>query len=346
MKRINYLIIPLMLVFGACTKKSVESYDEKQIIVKTAEATLKTYNPELCYSGSITAGKEANLGVVLPGKVEKLFVREGSNVTQGQLLAQLSDELLTQAQIEFNAIKKDYDRIAELFKKGSISEMEHDHLKAKLEASEEKYNMLKKNTQIRAPFAGIVTEILVKEGENFMLMPALNPGYSHSSGIIRLMQLDQVKVQVSINEKDISQIKKGLLANVTCDAYPNETFRGQVDNVHPILSNFSRTTTVDIIINNKDKKLLPGMFCRASIELPIAEGIFIPRYAMLKQSGTNESYVFVYENGVAAKKIINIVKSVDDEIIVTGINTGEQVITAGKTKVQDGDILTIDRSEK
>ena len=48
--------------------------------------------------------------------------------------------------------------------------MEHDHLKAKLEASEEKYNMLKKNTQIRAPFAGIVTEILVKEGENFMLM--------------------------------------------------------------------------------------------------------------------------------------------------------------------------------
>ena len=65
-----------------------------------------------------------------------------------------------------------------------------------------------------------------------------------------------------------------------------------------------------------------------------------------KQSGTNESYVFVYENGIAAKKIINIVKSIDDEIIVTGINTGEQVITAGKTKVQDGDILTIDRSEK
>ena len=178
-------------------------------------------------------------------------------MTQGQLLAQLSDELLTQAQIEFNAIK-DYDRIAELFEKGSISEMEHDHLKAKLEASEESIICLKEYTN-QSTFAGIVTEIWSKK-ENFMLMPALNPGYSHSSGIIRLMQLDQVKVQVSINEKDISQIRKGLLANVTCDAYPNETLGGRSIMFTPILSNFSRTTTVDIIINNKDKNFYQACF--------------------------------------------------------------------------------------
>jgi len=219
--------------------------------------------------------------------------------------------------------------------------MEYDHLKAKLEASKEKFNMLRKNTQIIAPFSGTVVEILVKEGENFSIMPALSPGYSHASGVVRLMQLSQIKVQIQVNEKDIPLIKKGLKAEIKCDTYPDEVFYGVVETIQPILSNLSRTTAVDIVVNNSSRKLLPGMFSRVSLNLPENRGTFIPRYALLKQAGTNENYIFVYENGKAVKKLVKLIKSVDDEVIVDNIKAGEQVITAGKTKIMDGSAVKL-----
>ncbi|HPM03388.1 MAG TPA: efflux RND transporter periplasmic adaptor subunit [Candidatus Cloacimonadota bacterium] len=330
------IILTTALLFSACTKKDNNKTVEEAIPVKTAQAIEKSYDPVLNYSGSVQAAKEANLGASLPGKVEKIFVKEGQNVSEGQVIAQLSDELFTQVQIEYKAIEKDFNRVSQLFSKGSISEMEFDHLKAKLEATKEKFNLLRKNTQIIAPFAGTVVEILVKEGENFSIMPALNPGYSHASGVVRLMQLNTVKVQIQVNEKDIAQLKKGIQAEIKCDAYPNESFSGVIEIIHPILSNLSRTTTVDIIVNNSSKKLMPGMFTRVSLKMPTEKGLFIPRFAMMKQSGTNESFVFVFDNGKAVKKVIKPLKSVGDEILVEGVQVGDQVITAGKTKLMDG----------
>ncbi|MCB5250166.1 MAG: efflux RND transporter periplasmic adaptor subunit [Candidatus Cloacimonadales bacterium] len=342
MKKVNYLLVMLVLILTACTKPNESIINTENIVVKAATAELKPYISELNYSGSITAAKEANLGAIIPGKVETIFVKEGDIVEKGQLIAQLSDELFTQVSIELNAIRKDYNRIEQLYQKGSISEMEHDHLKAKLDATEEKYNMLQKNTQITAPFTGSVVEILVNEGENFFIMPALNPGYSHASGVVRLMDMSEVKVNISINEKDISKIKKGLITEVRCDAYPNEVFQGKVHLIHPILSNMSRAANVEIMIDNSSKKLMPGMFCKATIKLPEDRGIFIPRYAMLMQTGSSEAYTFVASDNIVEKRSIKVLKSIGDEILVSNISDGEQVITAGKTKLKSGDLISID----
>lgn len=337
MKRNHKFIITLCvaLIFSACAKKEVK-VEQKIINVKTATVTEKEYMPMKQYSGSIQAWKEANLGASLPGRVEKFYVKEGQNVSEGQLIAQLSDEMFTQVEIEHKAIAKDFQRVAQLFEKGSISEMEYDHLKAKLDASQEKYNLLKKNTQIRAPFSGTVVEYLVNEGENFSIMPALSVGYSHSSGIVRLMQMKQMKVEIQVNEKDLSVIKKGLIAQIKCDAYPDEVFKGEITDIKPILSNISRTSCVEIAVSNPSNKLMPGMYCRVSLNMPKDKGIFIPRYALMKLSGTNENFVYVSENNQAVKKNVEIIDSIGDEVIVKGLNAGEEVITAGKTKVSDG----------
>lgn len=337
MKRNQKIIITLLitLVLSACAKKEIKE-EQKIINVKTAIVTEKEYTPLKQYSGNIQAWKEANLGASLPGRVEKFYVKEGQSVSEGQLIAQLSDEMFTQVEIEHKAIAKDFQRVSQLFEKGSISEMEYDHLKAKLDASQEKYNLLKKNTQIRAPFSGTVVEYLVNEGENFSIMPALSVGYSHSSGIVRLMQMNQMKVIIQVNEKELSVMKKGLKAQVKCDAFPEETFTGEITDIKPILSNLSRTTSVEISVNNRSNKLMPGMYCRVNLNMPQAKGVFIPRYALMKLSGTNENFVYVSENNHAVKKTVEIIDSFGDEVIVQGIKAGESVITAGKTKVSDG----------
>ncbi len=345
-KKITLITFLMILVITGCTKKdNIEKKDEA-VNVKTEKVVEKSYTPTLNFSGTIKANKEANLGASLPGRVEKFYVKEGETVEEGQLIAQLSDELYTLSEIEYKAIEKDFGRISQLYSKGSVSEMEYDHLKAKLDASKEKYNLLKKNTQIIAPFSGIVTEILVNEGENFSIMPALDLGYSHASGIVRLMQINTVKAEIQVNEKDITQIRKGQKTELNCDSFPEESFTGYITNIQSLLSNLSRTTTVEISIANPQKKLLPGMFIRSKISLQTTKGIFIPRVALLKQSGTNETYVYCFENGVAVKKNIQIIKSIKDEVIVEGLTIDEEVITSGKTKIKDGQAVIIDGGQK
>jgi membrane fusion protein, multidrug efflux system len=122
------LIFPLLIACG--NKESKESVEKSYTEIKTDVAFEKAYSNSTEYSGTFFANKEANLGTSMPGKIEKYYYKPGTYVKSGTLLVELSSEVLTQALIEFDAIKKDFDRVSRLKDKGSISEIEFDHIKA------------------------------------------------------------------------------------------------------------------------------------------------------------------------------------------------------------------------
>lgn len=330
------IIILSLILISACAKEEIKTEVQETVNVKVVNAESSSFTPVANFSGSVQAAKEANLGAVIPGKIEKFLVKEGQMVKKGDLLVQLADELLTQAEIEKNTLQKDFQRIQRLFEKGSVAEIEFDHVKAKYEASVEKHAMIRKNTEIRATFDGMVVEHLLKEGENFMFAPSLTPGYSHASGVVRLMQVNPVKIEIDINEKDLSLYRKGLKAEIIVDAYPDRVFEGKIHSVKPILSHKTRTTKAEILIDNPDLIIKPGMFGRVKINLEEKEAVFIPRYAVLRQSGIGEVYVFVVNNNRVERRVIEIIDSVDDMVSVKGLRHGEKVVTAGKANVVNG----------
>ena len=168
------------LVFFGCKSGNDEKANVEANIplVSTVKVQEKSFNPKLSFTGTVFANKEANLGATLPGRVEKIFFEEGQSVRKGDLIVELSDEMLTQATIEYETIKKDFERVSRLREKGSISEMEYDHVKAKFEASKAKVEMVRKNTQVYAPFSGVIVERMMEEGEVYFINPGLEPGYS------------------------------------------------------------------------------------------------------------------------------------------------------------------------
>ena len=334
MKRLT-LLLPLLFL-TACGREAQAPVEETAIPVTVSEVREEIYTPLLHYTGTVHAAKEANVGASLPGRVEKIHVAEGQSVKKGTLLAELSDELLTTAEIEYKTLEKDFHRVQRLSDKETVAQQNLDHVAAKYEAAKAKYELLLKNTRIRAPFDGVVVERLLEEGEIFSFFPAVQPGYSHAMGIVRLMALDPVHVEVEVGEKDLPRLAPGMTAEMTTDAWADRSFEGKVVSTRPLLSTLSRTALVKIAVPNPDGALKPGMFARVTLRLPQVQACFIPRAALLRTPGTALDYVFVAQGDRAVRKTVTRTADLGERVAVSGLEPGERVILAGKQRLKDG----------
>ncbi|MFP4664921.1 MAG: efflux RND transporter periplasmic adaptor subunit [Bacteroidales bacterium] len=331
-------IFTLALLVSACTEDDSEKdkNEDKAIPVMTAIARQESYQNELTFSGTVFAMREANLGSSMPGKVERFHYPRGSHVSKGDTLVSLSSEMLTQAKIEQQALEKDFQRIKRLYEKNSVSEMEYDHLKAKLDASRVKTRMLQKNTSVVAPFSGIIADYLIEEGENFFFTLNADPGYSHTSGILRLMQINPVKVEIQINEKQQDKIQKGQKVRITPDAFPDRSYTGVVHYIKPMLSTMTRATTVEIKVPNPGNRLKPGMYVRCMADAGQRDGIFVPMDAVFRQSGTPEEYVWLVKKDSVIRQQIRRIDTRGERIIVDSVADGDTVVVKGKNKLENG----------
>ncbi len=344
MKKI-WISLAFLAIFWSCSTENEnqeEANTQKNVIVTTEKSVEKKHNPWLEYTGVAFAYKEANLGTTLPGKVEKIHFDEGDQVNKGELIVELSAELYAQALAEKNTLEKDFERVSRLKEKGSVTQQKYDHVKAKLEAARAKTRMMKKNSEVRAPFSGTIVDYLVKEGENFMFSPSLKPGYSHTSGIVQLMQLDKLKVKIDVNEQDLSKIQTGQKAEAIFDAYPDETIGGTVTHIEPILSTATHTAKTEITIVNPEKKLKPGMYSKVKLRLPETTDVFISLNAIYRQPGTGNNFVFVVTgNRKVIRKPVEKLYTIGEKVAVKGIQGGKEIVVHGKNKLKAGDMVIV-----
>lgn len=345
LKMKNLLILgAISLTLSSCVKSKNEALAEKtdeRILVNVAKPELRQFIPSISLSGTAFADREANLGAALPGRVEKIYFPEGSHVKQGDLLVSMSAELYTEALVENSTIGKDYERVSRLNEKGSISSQDFDHVKARYEASNAKLAMMKKNTEIVAPFSGTIIEYLVNPGENYFFNLNFEPGYSTTSGILRLMKLDPLQVEAEVNEKDLSGIKIGSKALLEFDAVGDSVFAGTVSAIKPVLSTLTHTATVKVQVRNSSGVLKPGMFAHVEFILGNIKSLSIPDNAILRQPGTSDDFIFIADNGTARRQKIKKLWSKDSWTGVEGIGPDAMIVTSGKEKLHDGSIIMI-----
>jgi len=99
----------------------------------------------------------------------------------------------------------------------------------------------------------------------------------------------------------------------------------------------------EVTVPNKDEKLHPGMFARVNLKLGETDALIVPAIAVLQQSGTNERYVMLHDNGTAKKVTVKIVSRHDDQLEISSsqIVGGEELIYAGQSKVENGDPVNV-----
>ena len=192
--------------------------------------------------------------------------------------------------------------------------------------------------EVISPARGIVGRVYLDKGAR---VSPPDPGPSMGTPILRIVNMDQVKVVVNVIERDFSKIKLNQKALASVGAYPEETFAGKISLISPTINRMTRTASVEITIPNRNHRLKPGMFAEVDIivrEKP--DAILIPTYAVLEQSDVNR--VFVLANGKAASQEVQLGADQGELVeVLSGVDIGDSLIVAGHHRIASGEKVRV-----
>lgn len=311
---------------GSSDKKDSETTKEK-VEVKVADVEVQNIPQTETYTATVESDVKNNIAPNTPYRIETIYVEVGDQVHKGQLLVQLDASNLRQLKLQEENQKVEFNRISQLYSVGGASKSEYDNAKMQLDILTTQYKQLVQNTQLISPVSGVVTARNYDNGDM----------YSSSNPILTIEQLNPVKLLINISETFYRYIKVGQDIDVTLDAYPDESFTGTVSIVYPTIDEATHTFPVEVKVNNKDQKVRPGMFARATITMENAEHVVVPDESIVKQVGAGDRYVYTYKDGKVSYDKVELGKHIGDKYeIISGVEPGAKVVVAGMSRLANG----------
>jgi len=292
------------------------------------------------YTATVLPFEEVNMAPSTPGRIEEIYVETGDKVAKGNNLFLMDRSQLYQLKLQLTNLEKDLSRLDTLLSVGSARQQDYDQMKTQYEVLKTNVEFMEKNTLMKAPFSGMITGKYFEDGEMYSGTPTTLSG---RSAIVTIMQINPLKLNVSISEQFYPLIKNGMKAQVTADVYAGEVFTGRVFRKSPTVNSVTRSFITEIELPNRNDMLKPGMFVRVSMDLGEVETYVVPASTVLIQEGTNMRYVFVEDQGVAKRTEVLIGKRFDDrlEIISDNLREGDRLVTEGQARLVTGDKISI-----
>ena len=332
MKRFNsILLLSSALIMASCGQKS--SNQQNLVIVDEAPkvTVTKVYAenvPQLStYPTTVEAEIINNITPQSASRINQIFVEIGDHVKAGQTLATMDAINLEKLKLQIQNDSIEYSRTKELYEIGAVSQANFEAMTLAYEVSKKTYSNLLENTILTSPISGIVTARNYDEGDM----------YAMAQPLFVVQNITPVKMLVNISENNYSKVKKGMEVDIVADAFPGETFKGKVNLVYPTIDARSHTFPVEIIVDNKDEKLRPGMFARVTVNYGTNYRVVVPDNAVLKQVGADDKYVYVVneDNTVTYTPVKLGVRMGDKYEIISGIDDGASIVTSGQTRLKN-----------
>jgi RND family efflux transporter MFP subunit len=323
-KLLSLLCLGVLISCGE--KKQETAQEDTKIKVNTHVAELKKVEKISTYTANVQADVINQITPAMPGRIEKIYVEIGQKVSKNQLLVQMESSNLQQQNTQLANLQRDYERYSELLKVGGIAQQQVDQVKTQIDMLTAVIKNLRENTQLLSPINGVVTARNYDNGNVFAQQP-----------ILTVQQLNPLKAIVRVSESNFTDVKTGMPAEIKLDVYGDEPFKGRVALIYPTIDAGTHTFGVEVDINNQNMRVRPGMYARVSLNFGIKESIVVPDAAIQKQAGANDKYVFVVENGVAKYRKVELGQRMEENYeILSGLNAGDNVVTAGQTRLIDG----------
>lgn len=303
-------------------------------LVRTEKAGMAAISQEIELTGSVEATRIARLASPGEGPVRNSQWREGDRVHQGEVLVEIGRA--TAAAAELTAMRQllqeqeqEFHRMETLVAAGAVPAADLETARSKYENARAQAARARQNSEdyrIKAPWAGIVAKVLVKDGDYVAPRMTLVEMYDPASLVVRF----------AAPEAQAMSLGKGMEVKVGLDAYPDRIWRGKINRIYPELEPRTRTRTVEAVLAGP-VTLLPGMFARLTVEQGTTEGaITVPAAALIPTP--HQGYaVYVVEEEKARRRQVEIGLEAGGVIhILSGVRAGEEVIIAGHEKLKDG----------
>ncbi|NWL78384.1 efflux transporter periplasmic adaptor subunit [Pseudomonas taiwanensis] len=351
------VVVALAAYKGFSIYQQIQQFSAPQppISVSAEKAVEQPWQSRLPAIGSLKAFQGVDLTVEASGTVQDVLFLSGEKIKLGQPLIQMDSDVerasLATAEAELSLARVEFERGRSLVSRQNISKSEFDRLSSELQAATGKVAQLKAlmdKKRIVAPFAGTIGIRQVDVGD-FL---------SSGTIIATLQDLNTLFVDFFLPEQSAPLLKVGQKVRISVAAFPGESFDGDIAALNPKVEEATRNLQVRAMLPNPDGKLLPGMFANLEVLLPgDQERVVVSESAITYTLYGNSVYVIDEKKNaegqpekgpdgetqlVVERRFVETGERRDGKVVVLkGLQAGEQVVTSGQLKLDNGSHVAI-----
>ena len=343
-------------VFGFGTFKNImiakflAGFGNQTQTVATIKAQETQWQPGLHSVGSIVAVNGANLSAEISGIVDSIHFESGADVPAGALLVTLRPNndpaVLAQLQAQATLDQITYTRDVKQFQADAIAQAQVDSDRANLASAQAQVaaqQALMAEKQIRAPFAGRLGIRQVDVGQYL----------TAGTQIVTLQQLNPLYVDFYLPQQALSQLAVGQTVELGIDAFPGQEFPARISAIDAVVDSSTRSLQVRATLPNDKLLLRPGMFATVKVGVGTPQNLVtLPQTAIAYNPYGDTVFVLQPDADKAGKPAL-VARQVfvtlgdtrgDQVAVLTGINPGDEVVTAGQLKLRNGTPVAINNS--
>jgi len=304
--------------------------------VKTQMVSPALADGSQTYVGVVEEREGTAVSFTSMGVVKRVLVNEGQAVRRGQLIAEMDDmqarNLLNGAEAQMNQANDAFERYKMLHDNGSLPEVQWVEIQSKVAQARAQYEVAKKNLadcRLTAPVSGIIGRKLVGAGETAM----------PSQAVVTILDVSSVKVKVSVPEAEVSHITSSTPSAINVEAAQATVTGGRIEKG---VQADALTHTYDVRINvqNRDRKLLPGMVASVRFVAEGSQGITgksLPVTAVQKASDGSLFVWTVAKDSTVHRAVVSIGTTNGNNVAITdGLEMGQRIVTEGYQKLSEG----------
>ncbi len=364
LKKIVVLGIGVILLLG-CQKATEKKY-ERAVPVNVLVIKTDSIRALAEVSGNLEAVNDAVVISKVSEELKEIRKPVGSPVKAGEVIVKLDDAMLLQAKKQaqaalssararFQNVQQDFLRYQKLYQQKAISEQQWQKMKstmeevkaglAQAEAAAAQAAEQYQNSQIKAPFAGLVGSIYFDVGQ---LVPAGQP-------VVKIINPELMKAKLYLPDLYLHRIQIGQKVIAEFPSLKNKTFEGKIVKVDPAIDPMSRTFTAEALFNNNEHLLTSGLYGLFRIILEThRQAIVVPDNALLAQTTVTVNpetgkptahrryFIFVIKEGQANFQQVERGLSSGDRVEITqGLHLGDSVVVVGQRLLKDGQKVTV-----
>ncbi|MGJ8683725.1 MAG: efflux RND transporter periplasmic adaptor subunit [Nonlabens sp.] len=337
--------------------KSIEKYLDKNSVKKDgALVSIETindtvYNHFIELQGSVSTKQNITLMPEVPGILTNVYVKEGQRVSKGQRLARIDDggmaQNIEQMKVQSQLAKTTFERQKRLWDQNIGSEIQYLQAKANYESQESAIRSMQQQlgkTVITAPFSGVIDDVMIEQGNT------VSPGMSQ---ILRIVNLNDMYIEVEVPENYISSVTKGTDVEVDFPVL-GEKVTSKVRQTSAFINPSNRSFKIEIPVDNKKGTIKPNLTARLKInDYTNKEALLIP-LAVISENQNGDQYVMVaadlkdgndFKTAIAKRRVIKTGKTSENMIEITsGLEKGDNIIIEGARSVKEDQQVRIKKA--
>jgi len=318
------------------------SYQPPPQAVTTINAQEEQWPTTVVAIGTVAAVQGVTVSADLPGIVEKIGFESGMEVSEGDVLVELDtrqeEAQLVALEAQRDLARLEFERLEGLINRRAISQTEYDRAAAEQKQTEARVGEIRTTIDrkmIQAPFSGVLGLRQVNLGQYL----------SAGDAVVTLQSLDPIYVNFGVPQQDIGNIRIGRSVSISAGEGDGARYSGRITAINAIVDEDTRNIQVQATLSNPNGTLKPGMFADVEVTLDAGRSVVALPASSISYAPYGDSVFVVAEmtndggqtyTGVR-QQFVQLGDARGDQVaVLSGIEPGDEVVTSGTFKLQNG----------